>query len=380
MAGAAGVAAFEVVAGEVGDMRPPALAVGVGCLGGDERTGDEDGNQDERGDETGHARASYRPEPSATWRGRPWDEGAARRVSLAACPLRARARRDRPPPANWPFSRRAGVTAVPSAAWRCSPFPWPLRACSSATASAESRGAWLGCWPPRFSSPLSRCRSSSTAVRSRARIREDFANGTVEVLAITGAVPLNVPAMHSSVDPAFAIGLEGDRTLLLLGQWLSDPATFGRTRTDLTRDDDAGDAFANGLPPPCAFPTGAFTVHRFPVSGDVVRIELAGEYIAPADSGREHRPHDGERLSEPPRRCEAGTPVGGLATTTGVMAEEAEKLAEDGEELVGRDGGRAELADGDAGGVVGELGGLDAAWRPRRARRRAWRSRCRRRR
>jgi hypothetical protein len=124
----------------------------------------------------------------------------------------------------------------------------------------------------------------------RERIRQDVANGTVEILAITSAAPLNIPGMHSSVDPAFAIDLEGDRTLVLLGQWLSDPATFGSASTDLPADDDAGDAFANGLPPPCAFPTSAFTVERFPVSGTVLRIGLAGDYVAPADLAVDLRP------------------------------------------------------------------------------------------
>ena len=104
-----------------------------------------------------------------------------------------------------------------------------------------------------------------------------------ETVAITSAVPLNIPAMHSSVDPAFAIELDDGRTLVLLGQWLSDPKTFGGTWKDLPEDDDGGDAFANGLPPPYAFPTSAFTVERFPVSGTVVRIGLAGDYLAPAD-------------------------------------------------------------------------------------------------
>jgi hypothetical protein len=116
----------------------------------------------------------------------------------------------------------------------------------------------------------------------RGRIRQDVAAATVEVLAITSAVPLSVPATHSSVDPAFAIELEGGRTLVLLGQWLSDPATFGGTQDDLAgADDDAGDPFANALPPPYTFPTRAFSVHRFPVSGEVVRIDIAGEYVEP---------------------------------------------------------------------------------------------------
>jgi hypothetical protein len=118
----------------------------------------------------------------------------------------------------------------------------------------------------------------------RERQRQDLANGTVEILAVSSATPLNVPATHSSVDPAFAVELEGGRTLVLAGQWLSDPTTFGGTNED-AGDDDAGDPFANALPPPYAFPTRAFTVHRFPVSGEVLGIELAGEYVEPPELG-----------------------------------------------------------------------------------------------
>jgi hypothetical protein len=115
----------------------------------------------------------------------------------------------------------------------------------------------------------------------RARASLDLEARTVEVLTVTDAAPLSIDAMHSSVDPAFAFEIEDGRTLVLLGQWLRDEATFGGTR-DPSADDDAADAFANGLTPPNAFPTSAFTVHRFPASGEVVRIDLAGPYVAPA--------------------------------------------------------------------------------------------------
>lgn len=122
----------------------------------------------------------------------------------------------------------------------------------------------------RFSAPI------------RDRVRRDIANASVEVLSITDAVAFNIPAAHASVDPAFAIELDDGRTLLLLGQWLSEPSTFGADAKDLPEADD-GDAFANALPPPCSFPTRAFTLHRFPISGEVVRVELVGDYVAPED-------------------------------------------------------------------------------------------------
>ena len=118
----------------------------------------------------------------------------------------------------------------------------------------------------------------------RARARKDLQSASVEVLALTDAVAVNIPATHSSVDPAFAIELQGGRTLLLVGPCLSEPSTFGGDWNDLS-DDDGGDAFANTLPPPYAFPTRAFTLHRFPHTGEVLRIELSGQYVDPVDIG-----------------------------------------------------------------------------------------------
>ena len=48
-------------------------------------------------------------------------------------------------------------------------------------------------------------------------------------------------------------------------------------------DDDTSDAIANGLPPPYSFPTDAFTFHRFPVSGEVLRVDLEGKYAKPRE-------------------------------------------------------------------------------------------------
>jgi hypothetical protein len=117
----------------------------------------------------------------------------------------------------------------------------------------------------------------------RKRVDADLRNRTVEILDISGAQPFTIPADHSSVDPAFAIELDGNRTLILVGQWLREPRTFGGSHEQLRDGDDEGDRYANVLPPPYAFPTSAFTVHRFPVSGVVVRIDIKGDYVAPAE-------------------------------------------------------------------------------------------------
>jgi hypothetical protein len=116
----------------------------------------------------------------------------------------------------------------------------------------------------------------------RLRIAEDLEHGMIEVLSVEGATPQWVVAEHSSVDPAFVFELVGGATLVVLGQWLRDPATFGGTERDLPQSDE-GERFANGLLPPFAFPTHSFQLHRFPVCGEVVRIRIDGDYVAPEE-------------------------------------------------------------------------------------------------
>jgi len=115
---------------------------------------------------------------------------------------------------------------------------------------------------------------------TRARIRQDLADAMVEVLTLDSVTPLEVPSNHSSVDPTFVIELDSQRVLILLGPWLVEPTTFGGQWQE-PHESDAGDAYANGLPPPYAFPTSAFRLERFPSSGEVVRIEITGDYVAP---------------------------------------------------------------------------------------------------
>jgi hypothetical protein len=114
------------------------------------------------------------------------------------------------------------------------------------------------------------------------------------VCLVAGAIAVasTIGVLGGSVSPAFAIELEGGRTLLLLGQWLSEEATFGGTRNP-SLDDDAGEPFANALPPPHAFPTRAFTVHRFPISGEGLRIELTGPYVEPSELNLDLRSANG---------------------------------------------------------------------------------------
>lgn len=117
--------------------------------------------------------------------------------------------------------------------------------------------------------------------RDIALVRADQRLGEVEVITVSGAQPVQLPAPAEAIDLAFAFALPGNRTLVLAGQWLGYPPSFGVSWDDLQSSDTGGD-YANELSPPCAFPTSAFSVHRFPASGVVVRLNLHGDYVAPA--------------------------------------------------------------------------------------------------
>lgn len=77
--------------------------------------------------------------------------------------------------------------------------------------------------------------------------------------------------------PILAFDTGGGTILLLQGQWLLECETYG---AELSRNDE-GDEFFNGLPPPHSFPSTDFTITRFPNSGEVLRIRVAGDYSAP---------------------------------------------------------------------------------------------------
>jgi hypothetical protein len=118
---------------------------------------------------------------------------------------------------------------------------------------------------------------------SRERIALDLKEGEVEQLTVEGAEPRLIHAKLKSVEPALAFELQGGRTLLLVGPWLSDPRTFDGPEALMPRGD--GRPYANQLVPPYAFPVDSFVLHRFAKSGNVARLDLHGEYVTPSPFG-----------------------------------------------------------------------------------------------
>lgn len=109
----------------------------------------------------------------------------------------------------------------------------------------------------------------------------DLKDPQIEVLSLTAASAIDIPSYHDSTDPTFAFELQNGQALLLIGEWLMDPRTYGGTEADVPAPDGEAEEFANHLLPPLAFPVPAFELHRFPNSGIVTRISLLSDYAAP---------------------------------------------------------------------------------------------------
>jgi hypothetical protein len=105
----------------------------------------------------------------------------------------------------------------------------------------------------------------------------DEVDHTVEEITVTNPRVLQL-ASQGDNDPVLALDIGGNEVLLLQGAWLHDPRTYG---THDHGDSDANDGIMNGLPHPFSFPSTSFTITRLPHSGDVLRIEVHGNYIRP---------------------------------------------------------------------------------------------------
>lgn len=125
--------------------------------------------------------------------------------------------------------------------------------------------------------------SARSAARLNARVRADVAAGKVELLDLRDAEPVNVQPARSAVSPGLLFDLDGGRCLVLVGQWLTAPETYGGSYVERSADAET-DGESEAYPvsaPPYAFPTSEFTVIRLPRSGQVLRIERRGEYRRP---------------------------------------------------------------------------------------------------
>lgn len=112
--------------------------------------------------------------------------------------------------------------------------------------------------------------------RARKRaMRDDQAKLVQEILVVEPRV-IEIGLINDN-EPILAFDIGDNKVLFLQGQWLRDPGTYG---TD-GPEGDPFDEFINGLPAPHSFPSSEFIISRFPHSGEVLGIRVAGKYAAP---------------------------------------------------------------------------------------------------
>ena len=112
--------------------------------------------------------------------------------------------------------------------------------------------------------------------RQRQRASQDHETQIVQDVHVTEPRVIEIGLINDN-EPILAFEIGENRILYLQGQWLRDDATYGAEPLE----GDPYEEFLNGLPAPYSFPSIEFTVTRFPNSGDVVGIRVAGGYLAP---------------------------------------------------------------------------------------------------
>jgi hypothetical protein len=116
--------------------------------------------------------------------------------------------------------------------------------------------------------------------RRQVRAKKDAEACKIQIVTVTDARVVELVEIGDR-DPALAFEIGAGKILLLQGQWLRDLETYGAPPPESGKEDEYGEEYVNGLPPPFAFPSNAFTVARLEHSGEVFGIEVQGEYLKP---------------------------------------------------------------------------------------------------
>ena len=148
--------------------------------------------------------------------------------------------------------------------------------------------------------------------RQRQRASQDHEAQIIQDIHVTEPRIIEIGLINDN-EPILAFEIGENKILYLQGQWLRDCATYGAEPLE----GDPHDEFVNGLPEPHSFPSTEFTVSRFPNTGEVVGIRVAGSYLAPATEVEALKPEyefgDSELLD------------GSLDDIAGVLAREHER-------------------------------------------------------
>ena len=151
---------------------------------------------------------------------------------------------------------------------------WVLQHLDANAADAVSLGAWSFAAVGLVLDAL----ALRLLKRSRALETRDLHDGEVEVIAVATERVLDV---GTPWHPALTFDC-GDRTLLYLaGAWLYDPAMYVGSSSSKASSAQPGQQSL-----PLGFPCTRLVIVRAPRSGAVLRVEIAGEPLAPAATVR----------------------------------------------------------------------------------------------
>lgn len=104
--------------------------------------------------------------------------------------------------------------------------------------------------------------------------KRDLASGIVEVISVSQPVVIQQEE-HNDEGPIYYFDIGDGKILVVCGQWIYEEQTYGTCIGDRTERNGAEDDW-----PP--FPSENFTIHRAPSSGKVLRIDVRGTKLEPA--------------------------------------------------------------------------------------------------
>jgi len=107
--------------------------------------------------------------------------------------------------------------------------------------------------------------------------RSDLKNESVQIIHVTDS-PVIQQEEYNDEGPILYFQLDAETILVLWGQWLVDPHTYGAENHAIA--DDA-ETYLNAQDRKFAFPCTEFTIHRSPKLGRVLKIETNGKPLSP---------------------------------------------------------------------------------------------------
>ncbi|MCA9024588.1 MAG: hypothetical protein KDA86_05210 [Planctomycetaceae bacterium] len=147
---------------------------------------------------------------------------------------------------------------------------------SMISAEAATYGTWCGWSAAVILFVIALITFIPYELRRRKRVIEDREAGLIQEIRVSDARVVEI-GLISDNEPILAFDIGHDKILFLQGQWLRYCTTYGAKALE----GDPHEEFINGFPEPYSFPSDEFIVTRYPNSGEVVGIRVAGSYLPP---------------------------------------------------------------------------------------------------